>query len=385
MILNDPCQDSSWLDYGVTIPFPVARPRKILDFLGGRSNDFPGPVIELNDAVRLLGKDASWIIDKNDIERVHKKEYAGVLFGDQGDQAQANALLDIYELIDKHGNPKRYNKNLAKKSLKDLFDRVIINRLYGTYIAVQLALQDKSGFCYYLAGGNHHARYDWGAGFCVFNDMIFAARKLQADGQAKLIWLIDVDAHKGCGSAEIVEFIRTGKTGHPFEKDCDILTLSAHMARGWPLDDEVLSEAKPERAPFISSDIDIPIESGEESLYCAKLEAGLRRLELLSAKRGRRLKDALCDFAIVVDGSDPYEADGLESSSLLQLTLEQCLERDRLIFRFLREREIKSAWVLAGGYGERAWEPHAQFLLSLSRQLAEIRLNESASLFTPKL
>lgn len=67
------------------------------------------------------------------------------------------------------------------------------------------------------------------------------------------------------------------------------------------------------------------------------------------------------DLSIVVDGSDPYEHDELLSSSLLRLSLEQCVERDMYVYRYLQERKIPSAWIQAGGYGERAWEPHAYF------------------------
>ncbi|MDR3174216.1 MAG: hypothetical protein LBU19_08205 [Treponema sp.] len=63
---------------------------------------------------------------------------------------------------------------------------------------------------------------------------------------------------------------------------------------------------------------------------------------------------------------DVYEKDGLASTALIALSKEQCLERDRLIFSFLRARGLPSAWLMAGGYGEDAWEPTANFLVSLA-------------------
>jgi acetoin utilization deacetylase AcuC-like enzyme len=129
------------------------------------------------------------------------------------------------------------------------------------------------------------------------------------------------------------------------------------MARGWPLDEETLSGAVPGRAPLIPSDVEIPIEQGSEAGYVSRLEEGLRELEKLNAKP---------DVAIVVDGADPYEHDGLPSSTLMRLSLEQCVARDMLIYNFLRERKIPSAWIMAGGYGERAWEPPHHFLKNLT-------------------
>ncbi|MDR3302059.1 MAG: histone deacetylase [Spirochaetaceae bacterium] len=359
MILFDPAADAGWLDYGILIPFPADRPAKIVDFLGEAARRFPGPVLQLDQALELLGEKAPFAVEQRDVELIHASDYVEVLFQKGDDAPLTRALLDIYELIDADGKPNRYDAARAVKPMRDMFERAILGRLAGSYVAARLALEGGEGFCYYLAGGNHHARYEWGAGFCVLNDVVFTARKLQHERRAKLIWIIDVDAHKGCGSAELVDFIRRGLNPHSFEEGCGILTLSAHMARGWPLDAETLSGSLPDRAPNISSDIEIPIEAGEEALYNQKLEAGLRRLEDLSG-------GAACDLAIVVDGADPYEKDELASAALLALTLGQLVERGNLIYTFLSERGIKSVWLLAGGYGERAWEPAAYFLESLA-------------------
>ena len=41
----------------------------------------------------------------------------------------------------------------------------------GTLLAAQLALQ--TGIACHAAGGTHHAHSDFGAGFCVFNDLAY--------------------------------------------------------------------------------------------------------------------------------------------------------------------------------------------------------------------
>ena len=38
------------------------------------------------------------------------------------------------------------------------------------------------------------------------------------------------------------------------------------------------------------------------------------------------------------------------------------LERDTLIFDSLKRQRIPQAWLMAGGYGEHAWEPYPPFL-----------------------
>lgn len=72
--------------------------------------------------------------------------------------------------------------------------------------------------------------------------------------------------------------------------------------------------------------------------------------------------DAKPDLAIVVCGSDPYEDDELPSTAGLKLSLEQLLQRDQLVYTFLKERDIPKAYVMAGGYGKNSWRVYTQFL-----------------------
>jgi acetoin utilization deacetylase AcuC-like enzyme len=402
MILHDPVLDMAFRDYGIMLPIAPDRAGRVVEFLGGgtgRALPFPGPILDIRGALDILGEapgkplinrapGGPAVLDRRDLERVHQRDFIAALYGekpgapqspllrgpDAGNGLEA-ALLNTYELIDSQGRPHRYEPERAVQPLSALFD-TILAQAGGTYLACRLALAtirdgepagaSAPGFCYYLGGGMHHARYDSGSGFCLVNDVVIAARKIQAEDRARRIWVVDVDAHKGDGTAELVSFARArgeldgagGNTG-----GCPvILTLSVHMASGWPLDAENLNAVKNTpaggggRAPLLPSDLDTGIEAGEEDTYIPRLDAGLRKLEELSGRP---------DLVIVVDGADPYEHDGLPSSGLLRLSLDQCLERDRLIYAFLRDRNLPSAWIMAGGYGDRAWEPPAWFLREL--------------------
>ncbi|MDR2803275.1 MAG: histone deacetylase [Treponema sp.] len=355
MIIFDDSIVSDFTNYGIMIPLAASRANKIIDHLDpgvSKEGAFPGPVFDIKTALSVLGK-KNGVITRADIERVHSGKYVNALFSGNG--GLLNELLNAYELIGADGKPNRYEPDRATRPLPELFDKILAQCM-GSYLTCALALKNEQHFSYFLAGGNHHARYDTGAGFCLINEIIIAARKLQAENDARIIWIIDVDAHKGCGSAELVSFIRNGVNPAPFEPKCDIITLSIHMARGWPLDAETLRNAVPGHAPLIPSDVEIPIEEGEDAFYVSRLETGLNELMQLTPPGAKP------DLAIVVDGADPYEHDGLLSSALLHLTLEQCVERDMLVFNFLRGLKIPSAWIMAGGYGERAWEPPYYFL-----------------------
>ena len=202
------------------------------------------------------------------------------------------------------------------------------------------------GFCFNLGGGAHHAHYAFGHGFCIFNDTVTALRKLQSEGLIRTAWVIDVDAHKGDGTAALTL------------DDSSIVTLSVHMAHGWPLDlPKLLPDGTPHPA-FIPSDIDVPVDAGEEAEYVPRLA---RALEVLDGYPRP-------DIAYVVDGADPYELDQLTSTRALRLSLAQMLERDLTIYEFLEERNIPQAYLMAGGYGEHAWEPYPRFLERVIRR-----------------
>ncbi|MDR2400695.1 MAG: hypothetical protein LBD73_03475 [Deferribacteraceae bacterium] len=359
MILYDKSLNMKFHDYGIMLPIADNRARRVLEHLGIDETS-----VYTLDTVRAIYGFPQGITEE-DIGRVHSARHTESLFRDE--QSLKEALLACYELVDEDGRLNRYEPKHAKKPLTDIFKTILLQN-FGSYSACRLALRggnthfNAKNFCFYLGGGNHHARYNEGSGFCLMNDSIIAARKLQAEGSASLIWIIDVDAHKGDGCAELVNILR--KQGDlSAERGDDILTLSVHMAGGWPLDIEHLKRSLRENsmnyAPFAPSDLDIPIAEGEEELYLPLLSEGLLKLERLSSKRA--------DIAIVIDGDDPYIKDELPSASLLKLSLEQMLQRDRHIFDFLQDRGIPSAWFMAGGYGDNAWEPVAYFLKSIMR------------------
>ena len=53
----------------------------------------------------------------------------------------------------------------------------------GTVLASKLAIN--YGISCNTAGGSHHASFNEGAGFCVFNDVAVGARYLQKKGYAR--------------------------------------------------------------------------------------------------------------------------------------------------------------------------------------------------------
>ncbi len=327
MIIYDEQQKFNLLEFGIKIP--VRNSRTVNTFEALRSHPVLGPRIDRWYLPRSEDK-----VSREDLLRVHSPGYVNKLFSPDLERE----IIRTYELIDRRGKYYRYDPDIAVLPLSALFDR-ILERVAGTVQCGRVALE--KGFCFYFGGGMHHAQADYGNGFCPLNDMVIAVRKLQAEGHIRTAWIIDVDAHKGDGTAALTRGDET------------IQTLSIHMAKGWPLDEAEYDSEGRLNPSFIPSDIDIPVDAGEEDRYVEKLEAGLHRLA----------KGTAPDLALVVSGADPYEHDELPSTRSLRLSLDQMMDRDQLVYTFLKERKIPSAYVMAGGYGERAWEAYAQFLI----------------------
>ena len=326
MILYEENLNEGFLEFGIEIPVLASRAGKTFEFLkshktlGGLINQWHIPKIDEQ-------------ITREDLLRVHSEEYVARLYS----EGLENEIIRTFELIDEHGEYYRYNPDHATLPLSKMFDRTLIT-VASTLQCCRLALH--KDFCYAFRGGMHHGQQDFGNGFCMLNDIVIAIRKLQAEQCIRSAWVIDTDAHKGDGTAALTR------------GDQSITTLSIHMGQSWPLDGEKYDMDGNLNPSFIDSDIDIPMARGEDHLYVARLQDGLNKLETFPQP----------DLAVVVSGVDPFEKDELPSTSDLKLSLEQLMERDQLVYRFLKARGIPAAFLMAGGYGENSWKVYAQFL-----------------------
>ena len=90
----------------------------------------------------------------------------------------------------------------------------------GTLAAARAAFED--GVAANLAGGTHHAFASHGEGYCVFNDVAVAIKRLQRDEPWLQCMVIDLDAHQGNGTAKL------------FENDRSVFTYSLHVGKNYP-------------------------------------------------------------------------------------------------------------------------------------------------------
>ena len=182
----------------------------------------------------------------------------------------------------------------------------------GTALAARLALEH--GAACNTAGGSHHAAYEGGAGFCVFNDVAVAARLLLEEGSIARALVIDLDVHQGDGTARI------------FENDARVFTLSVHCEQNWPRRKAV-------------SDLDVGLEKGSgDTAYLAAARQAVE--DALEASRP--------DLVFFNAGVDPHREDRL---GLLDLTDEGLAAREAMVFDAVMRRGVPIVGVLGGGYG----------------------------------
>lgn len=178
--------------------------------------------------------------------------------------------------------------------------------------ALQQALSG-AGVAVNLAGGTHHAFYDSGGGYCIFNDSVVAARAVIASGLAKRILVVDLDVHQGNGTAALCA------------DDPRITTLSVHAARNYPA-------IKPQ------SDFDVALADGTgDAAY----------LQALAEVLPRAFDFARPDAVIYLAGADPFELDRL---GFLKLSKAGLLKRDESVLRACLARGVPLAISMAGGY-----------------------------------
>lgn len=181
----------------------------------------------------------------------------------------------------------------------------------ATVLAARDALAHGAGMS--LGGGLHHAGRASGRGFCVLNDVAVAIDVLRGEGALDGTLVVDLDAHQGEGTAELL-------AGDPRST-----TISLH--------------ARPKGAArrTVPSDLDVALPAGSgDDAYLAAL--------------GDALDRALAEppqLAFVLAAADPWEGDRLGRLGLTKAGLRR---RDELALGRLREAGAAVCVLLAGGY-----------------------------------
>jgi len=211
------------------------------------------------------------------------------------------------------------NKTLDKHKIKKigfpLTDSVVKRSLVatgGTVLASKLAI--RNGIACNTAGGSHHANFEGGAGYCVFNDVAVAARYLINKGLAGRILIVDLDVHQGNGSAEI------------FRDDRNVFTFSMHSKSNYPAKKSI-------------SDLDVELsDEMEDAEYIKILKHYLKQLN----------KENF-DYVFYIAGVDVHYNDRLGK---LKISDNGIRERDEIVTENFFSKGVPLCGVLGGGYNK---------------------------------
>lgn len=196
------------------------------------------------------------------------------------------------------------------------WSELFVERAYrvvrGTCEAAEAALQH--GVAMNLAGGTHHAFPGFGEGFCTFNDVAVAIRRLQRERRVERVAVIDLDVHQGNG------------THACFAGDANVYTFSMHGAKNFPFHK-------------VPGTLDVELEDGTgDDTYLALLAEHLPRV----------VRDSRADLVIYLAGADPHVGDRL---GRLSLTFEALKRRDWITLECCRAVGVPVCVTIAGGYG----------------------------------
>ena len=255
--------------------------------------------------INKFGELANYLIEKKIVMNFHKPYPCS-------DETLKRVHSENYI---KHIKNKTLDNKRVKKIGFPLVDSVVKRSLVatgGTVLAAKLAINN--GLACNTAGGSHHANFDEGAGFCVFNDVAVAARYLQKKGYARRILIVDLDVHQGNGTADI------------FKDDKSVFTFSMHCKSNYP-------------AKKSQSDIDVELDDNlEDKEYLETLKKYLMYLNQENF-----------DFIFYVAGVDIHHDDRLGK---LKITDDGIKSRDQIVVNNFFQKKIPLCGVLGGGYNK---------------------------------
>lgn len=215
----------------------------------------------------------------------------------------------VEQLLQKTLDPK-----MIRRIGFPLDDALIARERYlvqGTITCCQHALQH--GISFNIAGGTHHAGYNYGEGFCLINDQGVAARYLLEHQLASKIAIIDLDVHQGNGTADM------------FLSEERVFTFSMHCEKNYP---------------FIkaTSNLDIGLDLGTtDDFYLATLRKAISQV----------LDKENPDFVFYQAGVDILATDKLGK---LHITPQGCQQRDSIVLQACKDRNIPVQVSMGGGY-----------------------------------
>ena len=183
----------------------------------------------------------------------------------------------------------------------------------GSLQALELALRT-GGIAGNMAGGTHHAYYECGSGYCIFNDLAICALTALLEPTIRRVLILDLDVHQGDGTAAILA------------DHADIFTCSIHCESNFPFRKQ-------------QSDLDVHLaDDTDDRTYLSALDRTLEKI---------RPQDF--DLILYQAGVDPLVTDALGKLALTRAGLQQ---RNQRVFEYHQQHAIPMVIFMGGGYAQ---------------------------------
>ena len=251
-------------------------------------------------------------------ERLEKSDRASLIKIKESRRADIRYAYKAHskEYVNRFLNGMLSEKEIREIGLKPWTHNIIDRTLFitGGSLCALNDLIEGAPISGNMAGGTHHAQYNKGSGFCIFNDLAICAMKAIETTRFKDVLILDLDVHQGDGTAQITK------------NTSSIYTFSMHCKQNYPFKKQ-------------KSDLDVEIESGtKDEEYLRALSYNLNRI-----------KDINSDIIFYQAGVDALYSDRYGK---LKLSLEGIKKRDNLVFEFAKQRKNPVLIFMGGGYSE---------------------------------
>ena len=213
------------------------------------------------------------------------------------------------------------NQTLTQKEIKRIgltpWTPQIIPRtllLMGGSIAALDHVMVHGGIAGNMAGGTHHAHYDFGSGYCIFNDLAVCSLLALSKYNLTKVAVIDFDVHQGDGTATILQNVT------------EVLTISVHCQQNFPF-----------RKSKSDYDLELPANAGDEEILAMVTTA----LDI-----AKQFDPELVLFQAGVDGLST------DTLGKLDISRQGMSKRNDMVFALAVEQMIPTVVFMGGGYSD---------------------------------
>ena len=252
------------------------------------------------------------------VDKLQTPEYSNKFIIKQPTEASRNELILAHDpyYVDNFLNQDLTENEIRRIGLTPWTPQIIPRTLLlmGGAIAALDHVMESGGIAGNMAGGTHHAHYDFGSGYCIFNDLAVCSLLALSKYQLTKVAVIDFDVHQGDGTATILQNVD------------EVLTISVHCKQNFPF-----------RKSESDHDLELPANAGDEEI----LAMVARALDIT-----KQFDPELILFQAGVDGL------ATDALGKLNISRQAMSKRNEMVFDLAVQQLIPTVVFMGGGYSD---------------------------------